>query len=144
VCLVIAVTGDWLAVLVFGAHFQGTEAVLLTLAFSALVASLGHVAGCGLWAVDEPRKNYLGAVCGMAVTLTTAALLIPPLGVLGAALATLAGMTASAVAQVIMLERFLSCTANGSHVPSSDVPVRADAPMTQSVDLPDARCEVLA
>ncbi len=125
VCLFIALTGDWLPVLVFGGRFQGTGGILLALALSASVGSLGLVAGNGLWAVDKPRNNFVGDIYCIAVTLTTAGLLIPRFGALGAALSNLTGMTAGVVARITMLKRFLNRAAIDERATSSDFLMRA-------------------
>ncbi|MEX2112396.1 MAG: lipopolysaccharide biosynthesis protein [Pirellulales bacterium] len=106
-CLLVLLTGDWLVVLAFGAHYQGTGAILVTLAVSALMSGLGIVAGNGLWAINQPRSNFVADVCCMSVTLIAAAFLIVPFGALGAALATLAGASTAAVVRGITLARYL-------------------------------------
>ena len=108
-CCVILAAGDWPAVAIFGAAYQGTGAILFTLALGTLMNSIGVVAGNGLWAIDRPRSNFFADVACMFATLIAAALLIIPFGTLGAALATLAGMTAAAVVRTITLLRYLRC-----------------------------------
>jgi O-antigen/teichoic acid export membrane protein len=127
VCLFIAFTGDWLAVLVFGGQFHGTGGILLALALGTVVSSLGLAAGNGLWAVDRPRDNFVGDIVCMSTTLTMAALLIPRFSVLGAALANLAGMTAGAVARMVVLQRYLNRAAGEECVASSSVSIRTHA-----------------
>jgi O-antigen/teichoic acid export membrane protein len=128
VSLFIAVTGDWLPVIVFGSHFQGTGGILLALALSATVSSLGLVAGNGLWAVDRPRTNFVGDIYCMLTTLTMSVLLIPRFGVLGAALTNLSGMTAGAVARIIVLHRYLHRAAMDSCVSPPQFPINANGP----------------
>jgi O-antigen/teichoic acid export membrane protein len=106
-CLFVLVAGDWLMVLVFGSLFEGSGQTLFTLALSALMVSMGTVAGNGLWAIDQPKLNFVADGCAMGVTLISAALLVPKLGALGAALATLAGTSAAAVVRAITLLRCL-------------------------------------
>ena len=115
-------TGDWLTVLAFGSAGEGTGAILGALAVSALMNGIGVVAGNGLWAIDQPRPNFLADVFSMAVTLIAAALLVLPLGALGAALATLAGMTAAAVVRSITLARYLRRAETDNHVSTSHSP----------------------
>lgn len=106
-CLFVLATGDWLTVLAFGSAGVGMSAILGALAVSALMNGIGVVAGNGLWAIDQPRPNFLADVFSMTVTLIAAAVLVLPLGALGAALATLAGMAAAAVVRSIVLARYL-------------------------------------
>ncbi len=105
VCLLVLASGDALAVLVYGAFYQGCGAILFTLALSALVTSLGIVAGNGLWAIDRPRSNFVADVCCMVVTLVAAVFLVFSWGVLGAALAILAGSVVATIVRVITLTR---------------------------------------
>ena len=105
VCLLVLVTGDALAVLVYGEFYQGCGSILFVLALSALATSLSIVIGNGLWAIDQPRANFVADASCMVVTLVAAVLLVFPLGVLGAALATLAGTVTSAIVRVISLLR---------------------------------------
>ena len=106
-CVFLLVTGDWLVVLAFGAHYQGTGAILVTLAVSTAMNGISIVAGNGLWAIHQPRSNFVADVCCMSVTLIAAALLIHPFGALGAALATLAGTLTAAIVRTITLFRYL-------------------------------------
>jgi O-antigen/teichoic acid export membrane protein len=69
--------------------------------------ALSIVTGNGLWAIDQPRSNFLADVCCMTATLIAAAILVHPFGALGAALATLAGATAAAVVRSFILMRRL-------------------------------------
>ncbi len=107
-CLLVLLTGDGLVVLVFGPHYHGTGAILLTLASGAVMAGLGTVAGNGLWAIGQTRPSFAADVCGMLATLIGAAVLIHPFGVLGAALAIFSGISAAAVARMIILIRHFS------------------------------------
>jgi O-antigen/teichoic acid export membrane protein len=106
-CLVVMVTGDWLMVLVFGTLYQGSGQTLFTLALSTLMVSMGTVAGNGLWAIDQPKLNFLADVCAMGITIIAAVVLVPELGALGAALAMLVGTLAAAVVRAITLLRCL-------------------------------------
>jgi O-antigen/teichoic acid export membrane protein len=105
-CLFIMLSGDWLMVLSFGSSGQGTGAILAVLALHTLIGSVSLAAGCGLWAIDQPRANFLADASAMAVTLV-AAFLILPFGVLGAALANLAGMVAGTVLRTMTLSNYL-------------------------------------
>jgi O-antigen/teichoic acid export membrane protein len=104
--LFVLFTGDWLMVLVFGEAYRGTGAILIVLTGSTLMHCLGTLAHNGLWAVDRPRSNFVADVCCLAVTLVVAALLIVPYGALGAAFATLAGITTAALVRSLTLLRY--------------------------------------
>jgi O-antigen/teichoic acid export membrane protein len=106
-CLLFLLTGDSLVVLAFGPQYRGTGTILNVLAFSAFMNGLSIISGSGLWAIDQPRLNFVADACCMAVTLIAAALLIHPLGVLGAAFATLAGTSIAAAVRITTLTRYL-------------------------------------
>ena len=107
-CLFVFATGDWLTVLVFGSHYQGSGGILSMLGLSALLSSIGIVAGNGLWVVDQPRSNFIADAACLLVTLSVAAILVVPFGAWGAAAATLAGALAAALARCLTLARFLA------------------------------------
>jgi O-antigen/teichoic acid export membrane protein len=104
-CLLILLTGDLAARLLYGNRYEGTAAVLALLAVTMLINSLGITAGNGLWALNRPAANFAADVCTLAVTLTVVSLLVLPLGVLGAALALLAGAAAGALVRWLTLLR---------------------------------------
>lgn len=105
--IAMTVVGEQVAVLIFGEHFAGSGPILIVLSISALMVSMNNTAGNGLWAIDQPRLNVIADFWCISMTLLAAALLILPLGALGAALATLAGTTSSAISRTWMLVRRL-------------------------------------
>jgi O-antigen/teichoic acid export membrane protein len=102
-CLFAFATGSWLPELVYGEHFHASGPLLGVLALGGLITGLGMVAGNGLWAIEQPRSNFVADVVGLSVTIATAACLVVPFGPLGAALATLAGTSISAVTRFATL-----------------------------------------
>jgi O-antigen/teichoic acid export membrane protein len=115
-CVFVLATGDWLVVTAFGAHYHGTGGILLFLALAAAMNAIGNVAGNGLWAIDQPRSNFVADVCGMVVTLVAAALLISTFGALGAALAAFMGATTAAVVRTVTVVRYLGDVALDSNM----------------------------
>jgi O-antigen/teichoic acid export membrane protein len=107
-CVFVLLTGDWLMVFVFGAHYHGTGLILITLTVNAAINCLSMLVHNGLWAIDQPRANFIADVCCMTVTLGAAVVLIYPFGILGAALATLAGTTAATTVRTVTLVRCLN------------------------------------
>ncbi len=105
VCFLLLFAGDFLAVLVFGEFYGGTRPILVALGLSALFAALSVVAGNGLWAIEKAPSNFVADIWATAVTLALAAVLVMPLGALGAALATLAGSIVATVLRVFVLVR---------------------------------------
>ena len=106
--LAILATGDLAARLVYGGKYAGTAAVLALLALNMLCNSLGVTAGNGLWAMDRPRANFTADVCTFAVAASLVFCLVGPFGVLGAALATLAGTAAGVTMRWLTLARLMA------------------------------------
>jgi O-antigen/teichoic acid export membrane protein len=106
--LVIALTGDLPATLVYGSRYSGVGPILSLLSVSMLVGSLGITAGNGLWAMERPAANFAADVCTFAVTIGSAILLVGPLGILGAAMAILAGSSAGTLVRFFTLSRLLA------------------------------------
>ena len=105
--LVAIFSGDWLVVAVFGSMYRGSGLVLITMALAILMTALNMCAGSGLWAIDQPRANFIADVCCLIVTLIAALLFIRPFGALGAAMTVLAGATAACAARATVLARLL-------------------------------------
>jgi O-antigen/teichoic acid export membrane protein len=96
-CLLCLVGGEDLMLLVYGGQYAGGGPVLAISMLSVLALSLQIVAGNGLWAMELPKATFVADLCALVVTLGTAALLVGPLGPMGAALASLAGTTIGAM-----------------------------------------------
>jgi O-antigen/teichoic acid export membrane protein len=105
-CLLVAALGDLPATLVYGGRFSGVGAVLAVLSLHVLVNSLGMTVGCVLWVIKAPQANFAADVCVLVVTLGALLGLGGPLGVLGAALATLAGSTVGLAVRAWTLARY--------------------------------------
>jgi O-antigen/teichoic acid export membrane protein len=107
-CLLVAVSGDALVVLVYGDKFAGAGSILFLLALNALVNSLGVTAGNGLWAIEKPQANFAADACVMASSLIAALALIPAFGVAGAAAAMLIGTSVGTVVRIATLQRAMT------------------------------------
>jgi O-antigen/teichoic acid export membrane protein len=102
-CLVVFAVGSRVAVFVYGEQYAGTGLILSVLSLSILSNGVGTIVGNGLWAIDQPRSNFVADMCCLIVTLGTAVLLVSPWGTLGAACALLAGTSVAAVVRSITL-----------------------------------------
>jgi O-antigen/teichoic acid export membrane protein len=107
-CLLFLVAGSWLAETVFGPEYAGCGTVTAVLACGVLVTSLGNTVGQGLWAMDRPRANFLPDLSASAVTVYVLVWLVSSHGVLGAAVAILAGAVVGALLRYRALERILN------------------------------------
>jgi O-antigen/teichoic acid export membrane protein len=106
--VLIVATGDWPARLVYGGKYAGTAPILALLALNMLLNSLGVTVGNGLWAMDRPRANFTADACTLCVTVVLVLCLVVPLGVLGAAIATLAGTATGVTVRSLTLARLMS------------------------------------
>ena len=77
--------------LVYGPQFAGTGWIIGVLSLSVLANSLGVTAGNGLWAMERPQANFVADLFSLGVVIVATISLVPLLGPLGAALATLCG-----------------------------------------------------
>lgn len=116
--LLLTLGGDGLLVFAYGSKYAGYGPVLALLAVAMLVQSLGLSAGIGLWAIDRPQSNLTADVCTLAVTLSLVFFLVEPWGVLGAALADLAGRTTGAVVRCVTLRQLLKPVPQLAEVPA--------------------------
>lgn len=95
--LIVLGAGEWLAVSTFGAKYSGGGTVMTLLALNVLATALSQTAGNGLFAVLQPRANFVADIVLLVATLLAAACCIPTWGASGAAAATLIGTTIAAV-----------------------------------------------
>jgi O-antigen/teichoic acid export membrane protein len=94
--------GEWVAVLMYsekyGEALRGSGTIIGVLALGVVANSISMACGNGLWAMHRPAANFAADVCVMVAVVVGSVLLIPPLGPLGAAAATLlAHVTAASV-----------------------------------------------
>jgi O-antigen/teichoic acid export membrane protein len=85
--------------LFYGNQYTVESAVMALLVVGLLAEATGIPSSDGLWALERPRTNFQCSILGLAVTAVTAAALIVPLGLLGAAWAFCLGRIATAAAQ---------------------------------------------
>jgi O-antigen/teichoic acid export membrane protein len=106
-CVLVFLTGDLPLVFVYGPAFVGTGLVLALLTSAVLMNGLSSVAGNGLYAMQRPHANLLADICVLLVTVALALWLLPSLGVIGAAVATLGGVSVGVAARWIVLLRLV-------------------------------------
>ncbi len=96
-------TGDRIPVFVYGPDFQHTGPLVATLAANVLAGSLGMIAAQGLLVIGRQKNNFAIDIGMFSITMITAALLVPRYGALGAAVASLLGVTAGTLLRTIRL-----------------------------------------
>ncbi len=114
-CAAVVLAGDRPATLVYGPAYAGCGAVLAVLAVQVWVTSIGITAGNGLWAMDRPRANAAADAGTIAVTVAAVLALLPPYGLVGAAVGALLGTTAGASLRVATLLRLMARDGEGAH-----------------------------
>jgi O-antigen/teichoic acid export membrane protein len=122
-CFLVLLTGDWLPVFVYGNQYADCGSLVLLLALARLASSLGVVAANGLWAIEQPRLNFVADVCSVVATALAVAMLVYPFGAWGAAAALLIGASIDAVVRLFTLGRAL----RKSH--ASSAPLALTAPL---------------
>ena len=105
VALALTVLREWLMVFVFGATFLDGAAVLAVLAWVLPIRlQTGH-ARWSLIAAGNQSWLVAGELVGVFAAMIVAAVAVPPLGAVGAALSLVAGVTASGVVTQVAIDR---------------------------------------
>jgi O-antigen/teichoic acid export membrane protein len=91
VLLVIGLTGKWLFPFLFGSSFNKMDDVFLLLMPGLMALSLLALMAAYFAAINQIRRNLLISLAGLAVIIIADVLLIPPLGIYGAAIASSIG-----------------------------------------------------
>jgi O-antigen/teichoic acid export membrane protein len=81
--------GGLLVTSIYGDRYAGAGTIVAVLAFATLASSVGITAGNGLWAMEKPSANFRADVAAFVAAVLATVLLVPPFGVLGAAIVTL-------------------------------------------------------
>lgn len=106
-CVLLFFAGDFIAILVYGETYANLGLLITIFGLVLLAGSFAMTAGNGLWAMDKPSANFRADVVSLITTLITAIILIPPYGVLGAAISTLIGTVADAVVRWWALRKII-------------------------------------
>jgi O-antigen/teichoic acid export membrane protein len=101
------IAGEPIAAIVYKGKYPGAGLIVTLLAVGVLINTLGNSAGRGLWILNRPRDNFLPDATISLVTIMTLLVLVQPLGVLGAAIATVTGSLAGAVFRTWCLVRLV-------------------------------------
>jgi O-antigen/teichoic acid export membrane protein len=93
----------WLIIPIFGPTYRGTERLVWVLAAGGALASCNQVMGDLLRGRGRPLSVAWSQGCGAIVTIIMLAVLVPAIGVMGAAITSTASYAVSAVALAIAL-----------------------------------------
>jgi O-antigen/teichoic acid export membrane protein len=111
--LVLLPAATWIAVsapaimAIYGPDFVPAATALAILVFAVVLDAYGRTAGGLLSAADRPGRLSLGAMVGAAVNVALCVLLIPRMGLTGAALANLGGWVFTTVLFTAMAARVI-------------------------------------
>jgi O-antigen/teichoic acid export membrane protein len=114
----LAVLSPLLVPLIFGAQFAPSVQVIWWILPGTVALSLGKVMSADLAARGKPEFSSIFALCALAVTLVLDVVLIPHLGIRGAALASSAAYLMDTALLALALKRELRVTWGFLFVPS--------------------------
>ncbi len=92
----------------FGPGFDRASRALIVLALFPALASITVTQTQALWAIDRPWRTSVTALARLTVTLVLLVVLTPSIGILGPAIALLAGYAAAIVLGGVVLRSFLA------------------------------------
>ncbi|WP_404399961.1 lipopolysaccharide biosynthesis protein [Pelagibacterium halotolerans] len=97
----LALFGGPLLALLYGEAFGGLQAIITILALAAVIRSAAMAAYVSVWAVHRSAWNALANVAGLLMTAVVTFMLFDGLGLLGAAIALLAGDLLAALIRTV-------------------------------------------
>jgi O-antigen/teichoic acid export membrane protein len=100
----LALTGWWWIPLLFGGDFSGAVPVSLVLLLAVVLGTPGSLAGIGLSSRGRPGLRSAALVAACATNIVLLLVLVPTIGALGAAIATLGGNMLAATLNIFLLK----------------------------------------
>lgn len=101
VAAVVFVVTPWVLPMLFGAAFAAAIPAALIMVGASAIASVNMVLEEGLRGLGRPVIVLWAELCGLAVTVVALLILLRPLGIVGAALASVCGYSAVLVTLVV-------------------------------------------
>jgi O-antigen/teichoic acid export membrane protein len=101
VAAVVVVVTPWVVPLLFGAAFAAAIPAALIMVGASAIAAVNMVLEEGLRGLGRPVIVLWAELCGLAVTVVALLILLRPLGIVGAALASVCGYSAVLVTLVV-------------------------------------------
>jgi O-antigen/teichoic acid export membrane protein len=102
--------------LLFGQEFQSAVPVVAILTVAAVVGIPGSVAGAGLVGRGRPGAVSTSLVVAAITNVILVIALVPPMGAVGAAFATLAGNLIASNLNIVILRRIAGTTISGFYL----------------------------
>ncbi|ACL24859.1 oligosaccharide flippase family protein [Chloroflexus aggregans] len=97
--------GDMLLPLIFGTAFRESVPALMWLLPGVTIFSITNVIGSYFAGIGKPHLNFLASLIGLVVTIALDVVLIPSLGIVGAAIASSMSYLATTLAVVALFAR---------------------------------------
>ena len=107
-CGIVAVGGGWGLQVLYGEEYEAHASTVTIMALTILAGTFGLGADAGLRAVEQASAAFRATTVSMVITLASAVVLIPMLGVSGAAYALLFGAMVGSTIRLVALNRFVS------------------------------------
>lgn len=103
---------------IFGASFRAAVGGALILVVAAVVLGSNLIMEEGLRGLGQPKSVLRAEACGLAITLLVLWLLLRPLGIRGAALASLGGYSSAGVVLLLEIRRLTGLSFGSLLIPS--------------------------
>ncbi|MBA3841509.1 MAG: polysaccharide biosynthesis C-terminal domain-containing protein [Actinobacteria bacterium] len=108
----------WMLPILFGEEFRNSVFVAEILLLGIVAGNPGSIAGAGLSARGRPSLRSLSLVIALCVNVAAVVVLVPPLGAVGAAVATAVGNFIAGTLNIFWLRRYYGFSALGFVVPN--------------------------
>lgn len=99
----VVTTAWWWVPLLFGQAFIGSVPIITVLLIAAVLGAPGSIAGAGLSARKRPELRSLSMVLGAVLNVSVLLLLVPQIGAMGAAIATVVGSIVAGTLNIVAL-----------------------------------------
>jgi len=106
---VLASITPWGLPLVFGRRFGASSASAIVLVFAGAILGINGMVGEGLRGLGAPKATMWSEFGGLVVTALSLGLLLKPMGIMGAAIASLLGYAAVAIQLLYWTRKLTQC-----------------------------------
>ncbi|MEZ6123933.1 MAG: lipopolysaccharide biosynthesis protein [Planctomycetaceae bacterium] len=115
VCVVSAIFGEQIIAALYDGRFPGAGQIVTLMTLSVLANAIGSAAGNGLWALHQPRANFVADMITLTAVIAATPALVAPYGAWGAAAASLVACVLGAVCRTLI---FRQCSAEATARPA--------------------------
>jgi len=115
----LALVTPWGLPIVFGSRFAASRASAIVLVFGSAILGINQILGEGLRGLGAPRAVMWSELGGLLVTGAALGLLLKPMGIMGAAVASLLGYGTVAIQLLYWTRQLTGCGFSDLLLPSS-------------------------